>query len=301
VIALVGGYTNGGGQDGFYALSYNGGSSYIYTTLNNPSGVNGTSLTGIDGSDSEVVGNYLDSNNISHGYVNLISLYTNFTWTGTGGNAWAGTSNWSVSGFAPNSTYNPVIFGPSAVTNSNLTLAATESVSNITFLSTQTYTISGGTLAIGPASGGVTLIAMESPGNLSISSALTLGGSQLTVQNSANSTLTISGTITSNNNSIFYDGSGGTFNLSGNFGGSGVINQASDGTLILSGTNTYSGGAALTSGTLDINSSTALGLGSGTFYIYSARWTTRAAPRSRSRTTMPSTLKAVSRLGGRTP
>lgn len=89
------------------------------------------------------------------------------------------------------------------------------------------------------------------------------------MQNSANSTLTISGTITSNNNSIFYDGSGGTFNLSGNFGGSGVINQASDGTLILSGTNTYSGGAALTSGTLDINSSTALGLGSGTFYIYS--------------------------------
>ncbi|WP_342165029.1 beta strand repeat-containing protein [Methylobacterium sp. SD21] len=73
----------------------------------------------------------------------------------------------------------------------------------------------------------------------------------------------VTGSITDNGTLAFAHAD--TFTVSGTIGGSGSVVQAGSGTLVLSGANTYSGGTALNSGSLDIAAAGAAGSGAITF------------------------------------
>ena len=108
--------------------------------------------------------------------------------------------------------------------------------------------ISGGTLQV------------ASDANLGAASgALALSGATLATTGSFVSArgVTLTGT------SIFAPGSGTTLTLSGALGGTGTLTQAGPGTLILGGSNAYTGGTSISGGTLQVASDANLGAASG--------------------------------------
>ncbi len=86
---------------------------------------------------------------------------------------------------------------------------------------------------------------------------VTLGGAVLETTTGINSTRAF--TLTSATSSIQVDS--GTYSLGGSITGSGTLNATGPGTLALFGNNTYSGGTAINSGTVQINSANSLGSG----------------------------------------
>jgi fibronectin-binding autotransporter adhesin len=85
----------------------------------------------------------------------------------------------------------------------------------------------------------------------------------INIQNNTTSALNLNGNLDTKGNAITFNGSGAT-TLAGNITnstGSGSIVQSGTGTTTFSGANTYTGGTTISAGTLNANSSTALGTG----------------------------------------
>ncbi len=85
----------------------------------------------------------------------------------------------------------------------------------------------------------------------------------INIQNNTASALNLNGNLDTQGNAITFNGSG-TTTLAGvisNSTGSGSIVQSGTGTTTFSGANTYTGGTTISAGTLNANSSTALGTG----------------------------------------
>lgn len=80
------------------------------------------------------------------------------------------------------------------------------------------------------------------------------------VQNNSASNLNLTGALATGGFSVNFNGSG-VVNESGIVSGTGSIYETGSGTTTLSGANTYSGGSMLVSGTVNANSSAALGTG----------------------------------------
>jgi autotransporter-associated beta strand protein len=164
------------------------------------------------------------------------------TWTNTasGTSSWSTAGNWAGS-LIPTATNDTALFG-SAVTSgtATITLDGSHTLSGLTFNNTAaSYSITtgtGGNLTLVATSGAVTLA--NSGGSHSISASVALG-SNLNVTTAAGSKLTISGPVTQIN-------TGTSLGLNGS------------GTLALSGSDSYSGGTTVSSGTLDVNSAQAL-------------------------------------------
>ena len=121
-------------------------------------------------------------------------------------------------------------------------------------------TLSAGTLHLQNASGagsgtltqssGVSLLLIDTTGTIS---------NDLSVYNvQASQSATLSGAITVNN-ATFDVETGDTLTLSGGVGGTGGVTKNGTGTLVLSGSNTYSGVTVVNSGTLNANHANALG------------------------------------------
>jgi fibronectin-binding autotransporter adhesin len=166
------------------------------------------------------------------------------TWTGAGGSPWnwSNTSNWGGASVQPG---NILVFPPgpsSLVSNDDLVNNFPVGEANFT---ASGYTLqSTGGFAIALAAAGVVDTTSSSLGTNIMSLPITTTvNDTINISNSAE-TLTLSGNIS---------GTGGAFTNSGS------------GTTILQGANTFTGGVTLSSGTIDINSSTALG--TGTFTI----------------------------------
>jgi autotransporter-associated beta strand protein len=133
------------------------------------------------------------------------------------------------------------LFGSATTSGTaTVTLDGSHTLSGLTFNDTAgSYSITtgtGGNLTLVATSGAVTLA--NSGGSHSISASVALG-SNLNVTTAVGSKLAISGPVTQVN-------TGTSLNLGGS------------GTLVLSGSDSYSGGTTVNSGTLDVNSAQAL-------------------------------------------
>ena len=176
-------------------------------------------------------------------------------------------------------TYSGTISGGGAVTKTGsgaLTLTANNSYSGGTTVSAGTLTLTGGNTG----TGGTTV----SGGTLDLSneyalqnSTITVSGGSLTFDSSvAGNAFAVGGLAAGNvalqNNAalpaavaLTLGGSNLSTTCGANLSGLGSLTKVGSGTLTLTGSNTFSGGVTLTAGTLEINSSAALG--TGTFTI----------------------------------
>ena len=172
------------------------------------------------------------------------------TWTGTYNSSWAGNGNWDKG--SPAAGYTAVFSGgtQSAVSLGN----AAPSLAGITFNnSTASYTLAQGS--------GTTGLTLNSAGTAALVTVLT-------------GTHSITAPITLSSNTDVSPIAGTLLDLAGNISGSGALTLDGPGELILTGTNSYSGGTIVDSGTLIVNTSTALldgsslAVGAGGVFIF---------------------------------
>ncbi|EDY18488.1 autotransporter-associated beta strand repeat protein [Chthoniobacter flavus Ellin428] len=129
----------------------------------------------------------------------------------------------------------------------------------VTLTGTNTYTgqtyLNGGTLSVGS---NAALGAAGSGATLNMDGGTLLATATFALDNAG-----------ANRRNVMLDAGGGTFNVntgailtaSGNISGSGLLTKAGTGTLLLSGTNNFTGGTSLQAGALQLGSDSALGSG----------------------------------------
>ncbi len=178
-------------------------------------------------------------------------------WTGATSSNWDTAANWSPA-TVPFNTF--ALFELSAA---NRTISVgTETISGMRFNDVVSYTLNGGSLTLGnfptiQLSGGTVTD--------TINSAIILTADlSITATSVGNVALNLAGTFTANNHSLSYSGGfgTGTVTLAGNFSGTGNITMTnSTGVMVLSGTNTHSGGTILNGGVLKLQSASPVGTG----------------------------------------
>jgi T5SS/PEP-CTERM-associated repeat protein len=164
------------------------------------------------------------------------------TWTGSGGDSlWTNIANWNKTGGTPGldgllSTNDSATFGSGS--GGTVTLNTNAELNAITFSNaSNSYTI-GGSGVISMVQGSSAPLIEVLAGNHFIENALDL-----------------------QTNVSFTNAAGAQLTVSGNISGNGGISQGGSGTLVLSGNNSYLGGAVVNAGTLVAGSSAALGSG----------------------------------------
>jgi autotransporter-associated beta strand protein len=170
------------------------------------------------------------------------------TWLTAASGNWSVGTNWST-GTAPNGA------GQAAVLNQTTTASVTVTLDTPVTLGTLALGNSGGNLSTGYTVGGTKALTLDnsgsdslvrvSEGKHSISAPVVLNGN-LGVSPSAGATLTISGNISQST-------SGSSLTL------------AAPGTLILAGSDSYSGGTTVKAGTLKVENSNAIAKGTNLF------------------------------------
>ena len=183
------------------------------------------------------------SNLYTLGTVNLTTSGSaiNGQWTSNGSGTWSGSANWS-GGNVPQAPEDTAVFGAVLIGGT-----ATVSLNSIVNLASLVFSTTGGASYVISPSGASTLTLSSTAGPATISNSggnntiavpITLE-SNLSVSASAGSVLTIAGAISESGSSCSLTLSGG-------------------GELILSGSNTYTGGTDVVGGTLVVASPTAL-------------------------------------------
>lgn len=158
-------------------------------------------------------------------------------WNVTGGGSWEASNNW-LDGLIPQDPGDTAYFTGAIQSPTIITLDGSLTVGNLYFdNSTYSYTIApgnGGALTLDNGSNASNI--MDGGGSHSISAPLILNSNLIASAINATDTMTICGPIS----------------------GSGGVEIAGSGTVVLSGTNTYGGATVIDSGTLVLGSSGAL-------------------------------------------
>jgi autotransporter-associated beta strand protein len=171
------------------------------------------------------------------------------TWANLSGGSWSVGTNWNGGSAPTNTAGAAAIVGAPTTSQVTITLDIPQTLGSLTFASSSSsgYTltpgVSGtGSLTMATSDGSAAQIVVTS-GSHFIEANVTLTGS-LAIAPTAGSTLEIDG------------------NMSESLSGSGSLLLNDAGTLILSGTNSFSGGTAVTNGTLILTNNEALAGGS---------------------------------------
>jgi autotransporter-associated beta strand protein len=180
--------------------------------------------------------------------INVPAAQSNGTWLPPGGGSWSASTNWA-NGAIPGAAGATASFS-SATGPATVTLDGSRTVGTLTFSNANSYTIAQGT--------GGSLI-LDGAGSDAIIT--DFGG-----------THTISAPVVLHSNTdVGVVNHGDVFTISGNISGTGALNVTNLGNgggnfnpsaLVLSGSNSYSGGTTVSRGTLQLGSSTALPAGS---------------------------------------
>ena len=157
------------------------------------------------------------------------------TWTGATNFKWSKGSNWS-SGSAPAAGDNLVFPAGAANLSTSNDLAAGISFNSIT-ISGNGYTLAGNSIVLGAGN----LSDTNASGSNTVSLAMSMAATRTFSVSNASESLTVSGVLS----------------------GAGGLTKTSAGTLILSGTNTYSGATTINGGTLQISADNNLGTAPG--------------------------------------
>ena len=202
---------------------------------------------------------YWDTNNATTGF-------------GAAGGIWAApTTNNATQGWSSSSTGSSALSG----TTTTSTTSALNFGSSTNQLGTGTITVSGSVDA-----NSLTFVSSGSGNNTTLSGGnITLGGTTpfITVTNIANTaatTQTISSNITLGANQTWTANSGGStgtaaLTVSGQISGGFGITKAGNGTLTLSGSNSYTGATTVSAGVVNIRNNAALGTTAGSTTINS--------------------------------
>ncbi len=196
-------------------------------------------------------------------FVTHLTHATTYTWDGSSSNLWNTAANWDLN--AVPGTGDDLIFpsGVATVSTSN-DIAANTVFKSISFGAggASAYTLAGNALGL---SGGATAITASNASNtMIISLNITFSTAAPTITTTSGGTLTISGTV-ANGGFLLTVASAGTAELTGVISGSGALIKDGAGAIKLSGANDFTGGVNLSSGTLNMGSTTCLG--TGTFTI----------------------------------
>jgi autotransporter-associated beta strand protein len=183
-------------------------------------------------------------------------------WTGAANGNWDVTAiNWSVSGVPANYLQSdPVQFDDSLLSNNvvNLTMPLVPPSITVTNNSTNYTFIGTGSLATSLLKQGSGTLTIDNSGGNAFSSVTISDNGVLQLgNNDANGSL---GSATVTNNSSLVVNRSDTFTLGNAISGTGTLTKNGNGTLILSGANTYAGQTLLNTGVLAVNSSVAGGL-----------------------------------------
>jgi len=164
----------------------------------------------------------------------LINDLTAVTWTGDGGDIyWSDPSNWS-DGAVPDQFDNVIITSGVDVK----VTAGTFDANNVEIGSSSSLFING---------------------TLSIAGALTVGGDATVMIGNGDSTGTLSASAIVNGGTLVFNRSDSGIVISAIISGSGVVVQEGSGDTLLSGDNSYTGATTVSSGTLQLGSSQAIG------------------------------------------
>ncbi|MGO9115610.1 MAG: autotransporter-associated beta strand repeat-containing protein [Thermoguttaceae bacterium] len=170
----------------------------------------------------------------------------NGNWIATGGGSWSTTSNWDSNGVPGASNQDTATFGTVIGSNSaTVTLDGSRTLCSLTFSTAGggSYTLSrsssDSTSTLTLAGTGATAVLANNGGNQAIDVPVILGAS-LNVSAASGATLTINGPVSET-------------------GGSQSLSLSGGGTLVLAGSNTYSGGTTIGSGLLQAGNNSALG------------------------------------------
>lgn len=208
------------------------------------SSLSGAALSGSTFSIGTSIAGYNASFGTSGGYLQLTLAQAGALGTWTNGGAtgdWSLAGNWSGSGtLPPQAAGDSAIFGATAPGTVNLD--GSQTVGGLTFNNASAFTLSssdGSTLTLDNVGAGATLTVTT--GAHSILNALALNDN-LAVTASSGAQITIAGDISQ-------------------VSGTQALTKSGPGTLVLSGSNTYSGGTSVSAGVLQFNNLAALGSG----------------------------------------
>jgi autotransporter-associated beta strand protein len=163
-------------------------------------------------------------------------------WSSTLSGSWSRPGNWT--GGVPDAIGAGAAFSGSATASLTVTLDAPQTVGTLQFgnsgSTSTSYTLGGSTLTLNNSGGSASTLTVLN-GTHAISAPEEIAGGSLVVSESGSGILTISGNVSD-------DGNGRSLTLTGD----------GTGRLVLSGTNTYSGGTNVEAGTLTVDDSGAL-------------------------------------------
>ncbi len=191
-----------------------------------------------------------------------------FPWIGAVSNLWTTAGNWNANGLVPVS--GQLALFNQASPNTTVSLGGTVPIGTIKFDSAAcaAYTL-------GSAVGNGDAFLFDLGGSVNVTVAVTTAQTfntaiqtqgTLNITNNGTGGLTFNGALTLGNGaagSVIFAGTGTTVYAGAISNGANGLVQAGPGTLFLTGTNSYVGGTTISSGTLNINSDTALGAASG--------------------------------------
>jgi autotransporter-associated beta strand protein len=250
-ITISGQVTGGGSltKNNTFTLTLSGNNTYTGTTT-----INAGTLTLSGGraiADTGAV-------SVSSGAVlNLSASETVGSITGVG-NITLGANTLTSGGDNSSTTLTGVISGVGGglTKNGTGTLTLTSASSNYT----GGTTLNTGTLVIGnaAAAGNGTITQTDATSLLKFDTTGTIANAMSIYNVSANKTVTLSGGITVNN-AVFDVASGETLTISNTINGTGGVTKNGTGTLVLSGSNSYSAPTTINAGTLEAANANALG------------------------------------------
>jgi autotransporter-associated beta strand protein len=174
-----------------------------------------------------------------------------------------GSTNWGSTANGPDTNALPggntnVLFAASGASNyTGTTLDGNFNINSLTFSNSGALGIAAGTpatstLTIAGTGGSIAIAVNPGAGPATISAPVAIGASQ-TWSNNSSSSLTISGNIANDGNTLTLAGSGAT-TISGVIGGgSGGVVMAGSGLVVLAASNTYTGATTVSGGTLTLS------------------------------------------------